>query len=200
MLQEIPTTQGPHGGSTVVLETKRLTLRPPTLADVKDIAAIVSDKRVSINLRRVPHPYSLDDAISFVTTFANIGRRASFLVERESMPIGLASLDWADGSDAPELGYCFGVDHWGKGFATETARALIDYAFEEFAIACIHSGARVLNPASRHVLEKCGFQWTGVELHRFMALGSSTPVDCFKLERGVWSSLKTWSNVTRRGA
>jgi RimJ/RimL family protein N-acetyltransferase len=200
MLQEIPTTQGPHGGSTVVLETKRLTLRPPTLADVKDIAAIVSDKRVSINLRRVPHPYSLDDAISFVTTFANVGRRASFLVERESMPIGLASLDWADGSDAPELGYCFGVDHWGKGFATETARALIDYAFEEFAIDCIHSGARVLNPKSRHVLEKCGFQWTGVELHRFMALGSSTPVDCFKLERGVWSSLKTWSNVTRRGA
>ena len=43
------------------------------------------------------------------------------------------------------------------------------------------AGARVLNPASRHVLEKCGFQWTGVELHRFLALGSSTPVDRFKL-------------------
>lgn len=200
MLQEIPTTQGPHGGSTVVLETKRLTLRAPTLADVKDIAAIVSDKRVSTNLRRVPHPYSLDDAVKFVATFANVGRRASFLVEHESSPIGMASLDWEGDGDAPELGYCFGVDHWGKGFATETARALIDYAFEEFAIDCIHSGARVLNPASRHVLEKCGFQWTGVELHRFMALGSSTPVDCFKLERGVWSSLKTWSNVTRRGA
>jgi RimJ/RimL family protein N-acetyltransferase len=200
MLQDIPTTQGPHSGSTVVLETQRLTLRPPTLADVKDIAAIVSDKRVSINLRRVPHPYSLDDAISFVTSFANVGRRTSFLVEHEATPIGMASLDWTDDGDVPELGYCFGVDHWGKGFATETARALIDYAFEEFAIGCIRSGARVLNPASRHVLEKCGFQWTGVELHRFMALGSSTPVDCFRLERGVWSSLKTWSNVTRRGA
>lgn len=200
MLQEIPTTQDLHGGSTVVLETKRLTLRAPTLADVKDIAAIVSDKRVSINLRRVPHPYSLEDAIRFVTTFANVGRRTSFLVERDRTPIGMASLDWANDSDVPELGYCFGVDHWGKGFATETARALIDYAFEEFAIDRIHSGARVLNPASRHVLEKCGFQWTGVELHRFMALGSSTPVDCFKLERGVWASLKTWSSVTRRGA
>jgi RimJ/RimL family protein N-acetyltransferase len=200
MLQDIPTTQGPYGGSSVVLETKRLTLRPPTLADVKDIAAIVSDKRVSINLRRVPHPYSLDDAISFVTNFANVGRRASFLVEYEGAPIGMASLDWADDSDVPELGYCFGLEHWGKGFATETARALIDYAFEEFAIACIRSGARVLNPKSRHVLEKCGFQWIGVELHRFMALGSSTPVDRFKLERGVWSSLKTWSTVTRRGA
>jgi len=199
MLQDVP-TQSFHGSSTVVLETRRLTLRQPTLADVKDIAAIVSDKRVSINLRRVPHPYSLDDAVAFVTTFANVGRRSSFLIERDRTPIGMASLDWESGSDAPELGYCFGVDHWGKGFATETARALIDYAFEEFTIDCIHSGARVLNPASRHVLEKCGFQWTGVELHRFLALGSSTPVDRFKLERGVWSSLKSWSNATRRGA
>ena len=75
---------------------------------------------------------------------------------------------------------------------------MIDYAFEEFAIDQLLSAARVLNPASRHVLEKCGFQWTGVELHRFLALGSSTPVDCFKLERGVWSSIKSWSNSTRR--
>ncbi len=68
----------------------------------------------------------------------------------------------------------------------------------EFAIDHLLAGARVLNPASRHVLEKCGFQWTGVELHRFLALGSSTPVDRFKLERGVWSSIKSWSNAARR--
>ncbi|NGX97404.1 MAG: GNAT family N-acetyltransferase, partial [Candidatus Afipia apatlaquensis] len=73
-----------------------------------------------------------------------------------------------------------------------------DYAFEEFAIDELLAGARVLNPASRHVLEKCGFQWTGVELHRFLALGSSTPVDRFKLERAVWSSIKNWHNSTRR--
>jgi RimJ/RimL family protein N-acetyltransferase len=61
------------------------------------------------------------------------------------------------------------------------------------------SGARVVNPASRNILEKCGFQWSGVELHRFEALGSSSPVDCFRLTRGVWSSLKTWGHSTRRG-
>ena len=54
----------------VVLETDRLVLRQPTLADVKAIARVVGDKRVSINLRRVPHPYSAEDAISFVTTIA----------------------------------------------------------------------------------------------------------------------------------
>jgi hypothetical protein len=49
-------------------------------------------------------------------------------------------------------------------------------------------------------LEKCGFQWNGVELHRFEALGSSTPVDSFRLSRGVWSSLKNWASSTRREA
>jgi hypothetical protein len=51
---------------------------------------------------------------------------------------------------------------------------------------------------SRNILEKCGFQWTGVELHRFEALGSSSPVDCFRLSRSVWSSLKHWARAARR--
>ncbi|MDZ4368641.1 MAG: GNAT family N-acetyltransferase [Afipia sp.] len=180
----------------VVLETDRLVLRQPTLADVKAIARVVGDKRVSINLRRVPHPYTADDAISFVTTIAATIDTV-FLVEHERAAIGLVGVSW-ENENAPELGYCFAVDHWGKGYATEAARAVIDYAFEEFAIDELLSGARVLNPASRHVLEKCGFQWTGVELHRFLALGSSTPVDRFKLERSVWASLRSWSNSTRR--
>ncbi len=180
----------------VVLETDRLVLRQPTLADVKAIARVVGDKRVSINLRRVPHPYTADDAISFVTTIAATIDTV-FLVEHERAVIGLVGVSW-ENENAPEFGYSFAVDHWGKGYATEAARAVIDYAFEEFAIDELLSGARVLNPASRHVLEKCGFQWTGVELHRFLALGSSTPVDRFKLERGVWASIKSWSNSTRR--
>ncbi|MEH2511260.1 RimJ/RimL family protein N-acetyltransferase [Nitrobacteraceae bacterium AZCC 1564] len=197
MLQEIPTPTL-RESRTVVLETERLVLRRPTLADVKAIAAVVADKRVSINLRRVPHPYTLDDAKEFVATVANTIDTV-FLIERERAVIGLVGISW-ENEDAPELGYCLGVDHWGKGYATEAARAVIDYAFEEFAIERLISGARVLNPASRHVLEKCGFQWTGVELHRFLALGSSTPVDCFKLDRAVWASIKSWRNSMRRGA
>lgn len=197
MLQEIPTPTL-RESRAVVLETERLVLRQPTLADVKAIAAVVADKRVSINLRRVPHPYTTDDAMHFVTTVASTIDTV-FLIERERAVIGLVGISWED-ENAPELGYCLGVDHWGKGYATEAARAVIDYAFEEYAIERLMSGARVLNPASRHVLEKCGFQWTGVELHRFLALGSSTPVDCFKLDRAVWTSIKSWRNSMRRGA
>jgi RimJ/RimL family protein N-acetyltransferase len=195
MLQQIPPSALRDSGP-VVLETARLVLRQPTLADVKAIAGIVGDKRVADNLRRVPHPYTLDDAVSFVTTVARTSDTV-FLIEREREAVGLVGISW--GSEAaPELGYCLGIGHGGKGYATEAARAAIDYAFEEFAIDQLLAGARVLNPASRHVLEKCGFQWTGVELHRSLALGSSTPVDRFKLERAVWASLKSWSNAARR--
>ena len=178
-----------------VLETSRLTLREPTLADVKAIAGIVSDKRVSINLRRVPHPYTLEHATDFVTSCTNSGETV-FLVEKTREAVGLVGLSW-ETEGVPELGYCFGVDHWGKGYATEAAQSVIDFGFKEFAIERMTSGARVVNKASRHVLEKCGFNWTGVEINRFLALGSSTPVDCFKLERSVWSSIKSWGNSTR---
>jgi hypothetical protein len=45
------------------------------------------------------------------------------------------------------------------------------------------------------VLEKCGFQWTGVELRRVVAIKSSAPADRFRLDRGLWSSLKSWGGV-----
>ena len=64
---------------------------------------------------------------------------------------------------------------------TEAARAVIDFAFEEFDDEQLSAGARVTNPASRNVLEKCGFQWSGVELHRFRGARLVPPVDCFRL-------------------
>jgi hypothetical protein len=42
------------------------------------------------------------------------------------------------------------------------------------------------------VLEKCGFQWTGVGLYRIRAIQSSAPFDRFRLERRIWASLKSW--------
>ena len=99
--------------------------------------------------------------------------------------------------DAPELGYWLGAPYWGKGYATEAVRAVADYAFTEGGYEFINAGARVTNPASRRVLEKCGFQWTGVGLYRIRAISSSAPIDRFRLERRIWESLKSWREVRR---
>jgi RimJ/RimL family protein N-acetyltransferase len=195
MLQDIPTPTLREARSCV-LETERLMLRRPTLADVKAIACLANDRRIAENTRRLPHPYLQDHAVEFVRAMANDPRETVFLVESNHVPIGMVGIDWRK-PEAPELGYWLGFAHWGQGFATEAARAAIDFTFEEFDIEHLVSGARVTNPSSRNVLEKCGFQWSGVELHRFEALGSSTPVDCFRLSRSVWSSLKNWNSSTR---
>jgi RimJ/RimL family protein N-acetyltransferase len=196
MLQDIP-TPALRGASPCVLETERLMLRRPALADVIAIARLANDRRIAENTRRLPHPYSQDHAIEFVRATAEDNRGAVFLIENNFVAIGVVGVNW-HAPDAPELGYWLGVEHWGQGFGTEAARAMIDFTFEEFDIEQLVSGARVTNPSSRNILEKCGFQWSGVELHRFEALGSSTPVDRFRLSRSVWSSLKNWGSSTRR--
>jgi RimJ/RimL family protein N-acetyltransferase len=196
MLRDIPPRTLREAGRCI-LETERLRLRKPTLADVNAIARLASDRRIAENTRRLPHPYSQGDAVEFVRSLP-AGRETVFLIEKDFAPIGMVGVDWRE-VDAPELGYWLGVDHWGQGLATEAVRAVIDFTFEEYDAAHMCAGARVANPASRNVLEKCGFQWSGVELHRFEALGSSTPVDCFRLTRGIWASLKNWnSSSTRR--
>jgi RimJ/RimL family protein N-acetyltransferase len=196
MLQDIsPPTL--HEASSCVLETDRLTLRRPTLADVKAITRLANDRRIAENTRRLPHPYHQDHAVEFVRATAADRREIAFLIESNHMPLGMVGINWRE-ADIAELGYWLGVEHWGQGFGTEAARAAIDYFFEEFSPDHLFASARVTNPASRNILEKCGFQWSGVELHRFEALGSSTPVDCFRLSRGVWSSLKNWATTTRR--
>ena len=196
MLQDVPTPTL-REARACVLETERLALRQPTLADVKAIAHLANDRRIAENTRRLPHPYCQDHAVEFVRAIAAEQRDTAFLIENNHTPIGVVGINWRDEATA-ELGYWLGTEYWGQGFATEAARAVIDFTFEEFDIEHLISGARVANPSSRNILEKCGFQWSGVELHRFEALGSSTPVDCFRLTRGVWASLKNWTSSTRR--
>lgn len=195
MLRDIPPRTLREAGRCI-LETERLRLRKPTLADVNAIARLAGDRRIAENTRRLPHPYSQGDAVEFVRSIPG-SRETVFLIEKDFAPIGMVGVDWHE-QESPELGYWLGVEHWGRGLATEAARAVIDFTFEEFDTGHMRAGARVANPASRNVLEKCGFQWCGVELHRFESLGSSTPVDCFRLTRGVWASLKNWGSSTRR--
>jgi RimJ/RimL family protein N-acetyltransferase len=183
-------------GSTPVLETERLVLRAPRLEDAKAVVTLASDRRVAENTARIPHPYRQADADEWITGVAAGACKETFLITLDGAPIGACGLDMRD-APTPELGYWLGAQYWGQGFATEAARALIDYAFEHLEHKALQAGARVSNPASRRVLEKCGFQWTGVGLYRIRAMNSSVPCDRFRLDRGIWASLKSWGSARR---
>ena len=112
MLQDIPTPTL-REASSCVLETERLMLRRPTLADVKAIAHLANDRRIAENTRRLPHPYSQDHAVAFVRAMADDKPDTAFLIESNHTPIGMVGVNWRE-PEAPELGYWLGVDHWGQ--------------------------------------------------------------------------------------
>jgi RimJ/RimL family protein N-acetyltransferase len=177
------------------LATARLVLRAPRRSDIKAIAALANDLRVAANTARIPHPYAIEDAEQFIASVNKREGEACFAVTLDGAPIGVCSVDLRE--DGPEMGYWLGVPYWGRGLATEAARALIDHAFGDLEHETLISDARVNNPASRRVLEKCGFQWTSVRLSRIRAINSAAPIDRFRLDRGLWVSLKSWGRVQR---
>jgi RimJ/RimL family protein N-acetyltransferase len=195
LLEEIPGETFPEA-SIPVLETKRLTLRAPCLEDAKTLATLANDRRIAENTARMPHPYKLADAQSFITGANRAGGEVVFLVTlRDGTAIGACGITTLE--ESPELGYWLGVEHWGKGYATEALHAVIDYAFTDLGHDALQAGARVTNPGSRRVLEKCGFQWTGVGLYRIRAINSSAPIDRFRLERRIWQAIKGWGRMKR---
>jgi RimJ/RimL family protein N-acetyltransferase len=185
-----------HEGCIPVLETKRLALRAPRLGDAKTVAALANDRRIAENTARIPHPYKMSDAESFIAGANKAGGEAAFLITlRDGPVVGACGLVMQE--QTPELGFWLGVSHWGNGYATEALHAVIDYGFTDLGHEALQAGARVTNPPSRRVLEKCGFQWTGVGLYRINSIRSSAPIDRFRLERSIWSAIKTWGRLKK---
>ena len=85
------------------------------------------------------------------------------------------------------IGYALAPEVWGKGLATEAALAAIEAAFTLTDAVEMLATAHVENPASRRVLEKCGFVHTGTGLEGAPARGGMVPCDRFSLERSAWT-------------
>ncbi|HUI13592.1 MAG TPA: GNAT family N-acetyltransferase [Xanthobacteraceae bacterium] len=183
----------PEARGVPALETERLMLRAPRRGDVKAIVRLVNDRHVAENTARIPYPYGVDDAERFIAAINRQDGEATFAIACGGELIGVCGVEPRE--NAPEVGYWIGRPFWGRGYATEAVRAVIDHAFAVLGHDALQAGARVSNPASRRVLEKCGFQWTGVGLYRIRAINSSAPLDRFRLDRGLWASLKAWGRA-----
>ena len=79
-----------------------------------------------------------------------------------------------------------------RAYATEAAHALVDLAFRNTAISVLHASCRVINPASRRVIHKCGFQYAGQGMLNSIVAGQ-VPVERYRLDRKTWVSLRTWA-------
>ncbi|WP_336987239.1 GNAT family N-acetyltransferase [Altererythrobacter aquiaggeris] len=158
------------------LATDHLRLRPPTERDADAIIGAVGDWEVARCLSRVPHPYHRSDALFFLEhVVPNEWTWAITKIGSDTM-IGAVGLTPDDGVETAELGYWLSKTHWGQGLATEAARAIASFGFEQLRLPFIKSGYFASNPASGRVLRKLGFVETG---------HSSRP--CHALQKNVLS-------------
>lgn len=180
------------------LETRRLWLRWPRQADAAAIVRLAGEKAVAEMTSVVPHPYPPHEADRFVIGARRANTEGGGLTlaitprARPAELIGTVAIG-ADPDRSPHLGYWLGTASWGQGLATEAARGLIDAYFAYTPGRELTASARVINPGSRRVLEKCGFSAVGSGLQAFPARGGLLPVDHFRLDRRKWESLKSWS-------
>jgi RimJ/RimL family protein N-acetyltransferase len=150
------------GGARPVLETTRLRLRPPTLADAGAIERMVGDVRVAEMTASIPHPYPAGGAAEFIRSLATAAA-IDLAVERKAdgAVIGMASLRPLDGWRVAELGYYIGVPYWRRGYATEAAQRLVDYGFAALGVERFANHVFAGNRASARVMEKLGHRRSG---------------------------------------
>lgn len=144
------------------IRSERLFLRPAWPEDWAELHAVVNDAAVVRNLARAPWPYRADDAQLFVNR-PQVARYPDFLVTLPGAEgariIGCAGI--APGEvNGGELGYWIARAHWGQGYATEAARAVLSVA-QALQHDRIEASHFLDNPASGRVLRKLGFKPTG---------------------------------------
>jgi len=150
------------------IRSERLFLRPGWPEDWQELLARIADESVVKNLAKVPWPYTADDARWFASQPQH-PRCPHFFVTLPSSSepakiIGCVGLAEDDGE--VELGYWFSRDNWGRGFATEAARAVLRLA-KVLGHRELVAGHFIDNPASGAVLRKAGFVPTGKLRRRF---------------------------------
>ena len=152
--------------------TERLLLRPGWREDAPALAAAIADEGIVRNLATAPWPYSLADAETFLAR-EQTARAQSCLIFRRTRGapqlIGGVGFGPMPGSGEIELGYWIARAHWGLGYATEAALAMVANARDTLRLSKLKAGHFVDNPASGRVLAKAGFRPTGEIVRRYSA-------------------------------
>lgn len=169
----------------MTLTTKRLTLRPFREDDVEALYAYSKDEAVGRNAGWKPHESLLESSDILHLVF--LGQPTVWAVERTADrrlmgSIGLITDSARQYGSSRSLGYALGVDYWGQSYMTEAVRETVRFGFGQMGLDLISATCYPDNPASRRVLEKCGFRYEGM-LHRAELLYNGEVKDhlCFYL-------------------
>lgn len=180
-------------------DTARLAINAARQDDLADIIFLANNRRVTDMVASMPHPFTLEDAKALVkrSEAGHMGNTL-FAIRMKNTGRFIGAIGYAPSMEdggACHLGYWIGEPFWGQGYATETAHAMVDFAFSDGGISTLTASCHVNNPASRRVLEKCGFQFREQSKMRMSGNSGLVNVDRFSLTRSTWKALKAWGQA-----
>lgn len=172
----------------MLLQTRRLVIREWTQDDAEALFKYASDPDVGPRAGWPPHK-SLEESRQIIRdVFSNGYTWAMELKETGEAvgcigfyPCGLSNIEI--GENDCEIGYWVAKPYWSQGLCTEALRAIVDYCFNVMGYETLWSDFFVDNPASGHVMEKCGFTDSGrINWCSHLYKGDERPVKVMKLE------------------
>lgn len=169
------------------LETTRLRLRPYREADIAELLPLIGTREVAATTLRIAHPYTEQDARAFLA-LAQEGDKIWLAVtlRADGRQIGGIGLRVEPPHQHAELGYWLGVDYWGKGYATEAAREMLRYGFEDLGLHRIFASHFKHNPASGRILVKLGMRYEGCQREHLRKWDQFVDSELYGLLRQEW--------------
>ena len=177
----------------VVIETERLILRELEYTDDQDLFEMDSDPEVHLYIEN--NPVKSIDEIRKVIEMLKIQYKENGIARWAVVDkltnecVGWSGLKYFNQplnnhNNFYELGYRFKKEHWGKGFATESSSAILDFGFRNFNVEKIFAITDPKNENSKKVLNKLGFEFQ----ETFDYEGD--PTDWFELKKVTWENKK----------
>jgi len=149
---------------TIIIETERLVLRTWQKQDADAYFQINQDPKV---IEFLPRSLTMEQANDFIPAVNHHGERHGYTLWAAELKetgelmgfIGLNYTDWESNfTPAVEVGWRLGSQFWGKGYATEGAKASLDYGFKQCGLKEIVSFTVPANVRSLRVMEKIGLK------------------------------------------
>lgn len=136
-------------------------LRPYRASDRDALLRYIDDPEVARNLRRVPHPYTGEDADEWMRhATADPRPQGLYAIDVDGELVGTIALERGADIEARsfEIGYWLGRRYWGRGIMSEAVVAVTAAAFAEPETIRVHAPVFSWNRASMRILEKAGYR------------------------------------------
>jgi RimJ/RimL family protein N-acetyltransferase len=160
-----------------------IALRPLTLADAPAVQTLAGAYEVALNTLLIPHPYPDGAAEEWISR----SHPHTFVID-DGQLVGVTGL-MLKGDEIAELGYWVGVPFWNRGYASEAARQIIRYGFEDCGLHRIFAGHYTRNPASGRVMQKAGMTFEGTLRQHTKKWGEYLDVSYYGILREEWTMI-----------